>query len=971
MGILSWICTLGGGGRRRTLLPSDDAELGSLAERYDTAMNYMSEGLCFFDGKHRLVTCNRRYIEMYQLDAASVRPGMTLKEIVALRFAAGSYPKMAAEDYLAWRDNIAVAMKPDDSIVELSNGRVFEIHHRPMPDGGWVATHEDVTERFQAQTALAAAKASAERAEAEARAAHAWLLDALDLVPEGLAIFDREDRYVLWNRKYAEMFDPTGDLIADGATFEEVVRKGLARGWYPEAVGQQDEWLARHLALHRHAQIGHEQQIGPGRWCRVEERRTQGGSIGLRVDITDLKRREESFRLLFEENPMPMWVVDFDTHQFLAVNAAAVSHYGYSREQFLSMNLLDVRPPEDRAAFLQFMKSGEFTQGESIRRHLTADGRLIQVRIYGRAIVQQGRAARLSAIVDVSGQQRAQEQLITHKLQTEAAVENMSQGLLMFDREARLVLRNQQYIDMYRLSPDVVKPGCTLHSLIQHRKEAGLFAGDEEDYCRRIIEDAAHDRSSNMTLELPDGRCIRVVSRPMAGGGWVATHEDITESKRADERIKYMAHHDLLTGLANRTLFLESLEEAGECLRREGEPYAVLIVDLDRFKDANDSLGHAAGDMLLTEVARRLKTAARKPDVVARLGGDEFAVLRVGEPADRAAARDIAEAICRSLSEPIKIGSSVVDIDASIGIALAPADGSDPNDLMKMADLALYRKKSEGRNGYQFFDVQMMADADVRHELVQDLRHALAHDELAVHYQPIIDAASGECCGAEALVRWNHPTRGPVSPEQFIPLAEENGMIVQLGEWVLHTACLAAASWPSNIKLAINLSPAQFRAPNLLDIILMALVESSLAPDRLELEITESMLIENHMDTTRVVRQLKNLGVSIALDDFGTGYSSLSYLTMIPFDMIKIDRSFTQQLSTRSEVAAIVSSILTLASGLGIATTAEGVETAEQFERLRALGVTLVQGYLFARARPACELEFLGSHLETGAPAAA
>ncbi|HLH92558.1 MAG TPA: EAL domain-containing protein [Xanthobacteraceae bacterium] len=541
----------------------------------------------------------------------------------------------------------------------------------------------------------------------------------------------------------------------------------------------------------------------------------------------------------------------------------------------------------------------------------------------------------------------------------------------MFDRESRLMLCNRRYIDMYRLSPDVVQPGCTLRDLIRHRKQAGLFDGDEEQYCRKIIEDAAHGRSSNMTLELSDGRSMRVVSRPMAGGGWVVTHEDITESRRAEERIKYMAHHDLLTGLANRTLFLESLEEARDRLRSHGEPYAVLAVDLDRFKDANDSLGHAAGDMLLTEVARRLKSAVRATDVVARLGGDEFAVLRAGAPAGRDAAREIAEAIGRSLSEPIKLASSRVDIDASIGIALAPDDGSEPHDLMKMADLALYRQKSEGRNGFRFFDAQMMADANVRHELVQDLRHALAHDQLEVHYQPIVDAASGEWRGAEALARWNHPVRGPVPPSQFVPLAEENGLIVQLGEWVLQTALQAAASWPENTKVAINLSAAQFRAANLLDVILLALVESGLSPERLELEITESMLIENHADTIRLVRQLKNLGVSIALDDFGTGYSSLSYLTMMPFDMIKIDRSFVRQLTTRPEVAAVVSSILALAKGLGIATTAEGVETEEQCGVLRGLGVTLMQGYLFGRPRPAAEMGFAGAQTGDGTSAAA
>ena len=795
----------------------------------------------------------------------------------------------------------------------------------------------------------------------ELETAHARLLDAFEMVPEGLVLLDAQRRYVLWNRRFAELYSIISDKIAVGASFAESVRANVERGFFVDAEGREEEWLADRLNRNGREEDAHEQHIIGDRWIRVQERLTaDGGSIGIRTDITDLKRREESFRLMFENNPLPMWVIDLETHRFLSVNAAAVRHYGYTRDQFLTLTQLDLLTPDEAEVFLELRRAGRASQGHRVWRHLKADGSTIQTCVYGGSINFQGRSARLNAIVDVTNQQRAQELLMLQKLQTEAAVDNMSQGLLMFDSQARLVLCNTQYIEMYRISPGVVKPGCTLREVIEQRKAAGLFVGDEDEYCRNIIADAVHGRSSAKTIELADGRCIRVVNRPMADGGWVATHEDVTESKRADERIKYMAHHDLLTGLANRTLFLECIEEAGRRLQSHGEPFTILMLDLDRFKDANDSLGHAAGDMLLREVAQRLKSVLRKTDVVARLGGDEFAVLLAGAANDRQDSRGLAERIIQSLADPIDISGSRVLIDASIGIALAPADGTDPNELMKKADLALYRKKAEGRNGYRFFDIQMTTDADVRHQLAQDLRHAIANKELEIHYQPIIDVATRQPCGAEALVRWRHPSRGNIPPSQFIPLAEESGLIVQLGEWVLQKACTDAASWPSDMKVAINLSPAQFRMANLLDVMLCALVESGLASERLELEITESVLIENQTDTLRVVRQLKNLGVSIALDDFGTGYSSLSYLTMIPFDMIKIDKSFTQSMTKRGEFAAIVSSILTLGRGLDIAITAEGVETEEQFERLRHLGVELVQGFLFGKPCAVSQLGFAG-----------
>jgi diguanylate cyclase (GGDEF)-like protein len=394
------------------------------------------------------------------------------------------------------------------------------------------------------------------------------------------------------------------------------------------------------------------------------------------------------------------------------------------------------------------------------------------------------------------------------------------------------------------------------------------------------------------------------------------------------------------------------------------------MLDLDRFKEVNDSRGHPAGDALLRNVAQRLKAVLRESDVLARLGGDEFAILRIVGTGERGRASSLAKEVIEVLTEPFDVEGSKVVIGASIGIAQAPADGIEPSELMKKADIALYRKKSSGRNGFCFFDARMTAEADVRHRLEQDLRNAIAGGELMVHYQPIVDVGTRQPCAAEALVRWHHPLRGNIPPAQFIPLAEESGLITPLGEWVLKRACFDAAGWPPGIKIAVNLSPAQFRSADLMDGILYALVESGLPPERLELEITESVLVDRRIDVLSVIRQLKDLGISIALDDFGTGYSSLSYLTMFPFDKIKIDKSFTQNITKRAECAAIVSSVLTLGRCLGITTTAEGVETEEQFTPLRAAGVNTVQGYLFGRPCPASELDLGLAAIQSTASAA-
>jgi len=438
----------------------------------------------------------------------------------------------------------------------------------------------------------------------------------------------------------------------------------------------------------------------------------------------------------------------------------------------------------------------------------------------------------------------------------------------------------------------------------------------------------------------------------------IAVIEDVTERKKAEQRIAFLAHHDALTGLANRAALIQKIEEAAARQRRLQEPFTVLLLDLDRFKQVNDTLGHPAGDALLIEVATRLKSLLRETDVLARLGGDEFAVIQAGESNQREAARLLAERIIEMLRLPFEIDGGNISIGTSIGIAPAFEHGTESDDLLKMADLALYRAKSSGRNGYCFFDPEMSEIASARQEIESDLRRAVQQNEFELHYQPIVDSKTRRICSAEALVRWRHPTKGLIYPDLFIPLAEETGLITQIGDWVLRAACTEAATWPAEVKVAVNLSLVQFRKTNLPDLVMRVLADTGLPPERLELEITETALIESAAECLPALRQFKAMGITIVLDDFGTGYSSLSQLAMFPFDRIKIDKSFTQNLTKRSECAAIISATLTLAQSLDIATTAEGVETVDQYRLLRLAGVTSLQGYLFKRPGQAAEIDF-------------
>jgi diguanylate cyclase (GGDEF)-like protein len=544
-------------------------------------------------------------------------------------------------------------------------------------------------------------------------------------------------------------------------------------------------------------------------------------------------------------------------------------------------------------------------------------------------------------------------------LRFSTALDNMSHGLAMFDAQERFVVANARLCEIFGIPAERLRPGMSFRDVLAVRVACGHFPG-------LSVDDVYGERGRLMAHEGPvafdeqcGGRILTLASRPMSDGGCVVTVEDITERRQAEARIAHMAQHDALTGLPNRTLFRDRL--AGALARAQrGESSAVLCLDLDRFKVVNDTLGHPVGDALLKQVAARLQAELRDTDTVARFGGDEFAVLQTtGQQPGSASA--LARRLIEVLGTPYEVSGHQVVIGASIGIALISADSADPDELLKDADLALYRAKADGRAAWRFFEPEMDAHMQARRLLEMDLRRALKAGEFELNYQPLVNLHTGKLAGFEALLRWRHPERGLVPPADFVPLAEEIGLIVPIGKWVLQTACAEAASWPKALKLAVNLSAAQFQvSAALVQTVSDALSASGLAADQLELEITESIMLQDTEETLATLHRLRRLGVGISMDDFGTGYSSLSYLRLFPFTKLKIDRSFIQDLGgAPGNCAAIVRAIISLSGSLGMVTTAEGVETTAQLNRLALEGCDQVQGYLFSKPVPASELSAL------------
>ena len=911
--------------------------------RLDTAVNNMSQGLLMFDANAQLVLCNERYLEMYRLSPEIVKPGCTLLDLINHRKEIGSLPGDSHDYYSEILTDLAKG-KMTSQTVETADGRIIQVVNQPMANGGWVATHEDITE---------------------------------------------------------------------------------------------------------------------------------------------FKRREASFRLLFDNNPVPMWLYDIDSLRFLAVNDAAIAHYGHSREQFLAMTVRDIRPREEREKFTQFvLRTRGNHHGEQIWRHQKSDGSEIEVAVYSRALDYENHSAALVAIIDVTERRQAERERDRDRDFLNQIVENVPVMIAVKDAsERRFVLVNRAAEAFWGVRRDEAI-GKTVHEMFPPAQADMIDRSDDEvmrsdrplildthpnmarsgdmrivtskrlairdndgkptflvsvveDVTERKLVEQERDRDREFLNQIIDNIPTTIIVRDASSKKYVLVNhageeyfgvsrdqlvgktaemvwpketvdliaerdeqllqsgtnlffdeypinspakglrfvtskrlvirdrkgdpqyllgviEDVTERRRSEERIAHLAHYDALTDLPNRVLFRERLEQSLKWVQR-GERLAVLYLDLDQFKSVNDTLGHPVGDELLKAVATRLRGCIRDTDIVARLGGDEFAIIQtaIKDPID---VIDLVTRIHEAIREPCDAGGHQLITDTSIGISIAPDDGTDPDQLLKNADLALYGAKVDGRGTYRFFELGMDARMKARLALEFDLREAIMCGGFELNYQPLVSLRDNNITGCEALLRWRHHERGMIPPAEFIPLAEETGLIVPLGEWVLRTACSVAAAWPEHIKVAVNVSPVQFKGGSIVQTVVNALAASRLPAHRLELEITEAVLIRDDEAALAVLHQLRGLGVRIAMDDFGTGYSSLSYLQRFPFDKIKIDRSFIENIAEPGGSRSIVQAVVNIATDRNITTTAEGVETEQQLEILRALGCTEMQGYLFSMPRSAAEI---------------
>jgi diguanylate cyclase (GGDEF)-like protein len=534
--------------------------------------------------------------------------------------------------------------------------------------------------------------------------------------------------------------------------------------------------------------------------------------------------------------------------------------------------------------------------------------------------------------------------------QLDAAINNMPLGLSMFDANDRLLVCNRRYAEMYEVPGELTRPGTAHCALWEQRTKKGARHSETRE------GGLARDRlSPSMLIEFAGGRTISVSRQPLRGGGWVSLHEDITERRRQEARITHLARHDPLTGLANRVLFREQLEQSLQHLVR-GQGFAVLCLDLDHFKAVNDTLGHPIGDALLKQVGQRLLACVRHGDLVARLGGDEFAIIHAAVR-DVGRTESLAARIVETVSAPYELDGHSIDIGTSIGVTLAPRDGADADLLMKNADLALYRAKAAGRRGYAFFKPEMNDEVLSRRSLEADLRQALEAEALELAYQPLACLATGRVAGVDSLLRWQHPERGAIPSAEFMAVAEEAGLAADIGDWAIRQACVHAARWPAPVKVAVKVCAAQLVRRNVMDTVLQALAQSGLPPQRLELEMTESLLLQENANTLAMLHQLRQLGVRIAVGGFGAGYSSLANLRSFPFDKIKIDKAFIADIDRRDDARAIVQAAVTLGAGLGMTTAAEGVETFEQLALLRGWGCGQAQGYLLSPPLAAAEVE--------------
>lgn len=930
-------------------------------EMLSEAIAAIPDGFVIYDNNDRLTTYNDAYEDLYAASAPAMKPGISFAELLQYGIDNGQYPEAGEtrEQQSEWLAERMMRHRASNSNVvqQLPNGRWLQIRERRTPSGYIVGVRTDVTELKRETAKLQA---------------------VIDNFPGGISFLDPEFNLAAWNSTFLKLLDLPSELFENGSpSLEAVIRSNALRGEY--GPGDAEDQVRARLELARKAEAHLFERTRPDGTV-LEVRGTPikgGGFITTYTDVTErhtaAKRLAESERTAQENSAtlehtlanMGQGLSMFDADGRLMVwNKRYANIYGFPADFLVrGRSVTDIAEHMKRTGYLQTDEPDwQFRLAEKRSFASTLkydDGRVI--RIFRTPIEGSGWVATHE---DVTEQIQAEMELVRQSaefarlnMHFNAALSNMTHGLVMFDDQRRLVVWNERFAEIYKIPSPLLKVGTRYEDIVADRivREGEQ---NEANVAARVAELVELNSDARRIEELADGRSMLISRQPMDTGGWVSIIEDITNRRRAEAEILHLARHDSLTGLANRSEFNARLDEVSKRIKRYGGAFTVMMLDLDKFKIVNDTLGHPAGDALLVEVARRLISSVRETDLVARLGGDEFAIIQDGNPNQKEGATTLALRIIAAIGESFDLNGHQANVGTSIGIALAPSHGVEPEELLKKADLALYDAKEAGRNDFRIFEQDMLDLASSQQTAENQLRNAIEREEFELHYQPLFDAKTREITSVEALVRWRHPTEGLIGPDRFVPLAESTGLVVSLGNWVLQRACADAASWPKHIKVAVNISPLQFKSGNLFDVILCTLVETGLHAERLELEITETAILENQEAYLSSIRQLKNLGISIALDDFGTGYSSVNYLTVFPFDKIKIDKSYTEGVLQRRDCKAVVASTLALAKGLGMLTTAEGVETEDQLVYMREAGIDLIQGYLLGRPVPSAQLQF-------------
>jgi len=808
------------------------------------------------------------------------------------------------------------------------------------------------------QRKLSSTMAAFEQSRRSLEQTNLWFNTALENMPYGLCMFDREQRLLVCNEHYGEMYGLTRDQTKPGTPVRSILEARVAAGNSPE---EADAYIEQTLAMIQKPQPYYvEAELRDKRILALNYQPMPGGGwVATHEDITEAKRKEASFQLLFESNPVPMWVFDRESLRFLAVNDAALAHYGYSREQFLAMSVLDLRAPEDHAKFEQFLRTlPDIQRDMDVGEHQKSDGTKMAVSVFSQTLNYGGHRARLAAVHDVTRQRLSEDELRRTRKFLDTIIEHVPLPISVKDvpggttdaRDGRFTLVNRAFEKLMG-DPRSRVIGKTLHEVYPKQRADMIVASDNATL---QSNEPVLVREHSVTTSATDHRIMtatKVAVRDDDGKPQylLTVLEDVTERRRAEQRIAHMAHSDALTDLPNRAAFNEHLAATLAESVKTGQQFAVLAVDLDRFKEVNDVSGHAVGDALLREIARRLRTAAASA-FVARLGGDEFSFI-VADGPQPATASALADRLLAAVADDFEVEGLGLRIGLSVGVAVYPTDSTNAATLLNNADAALYRSKSEARGTVRFFEAEMDMRLRERLSLQNDLRSAIDRGELLLHYQPQV-RMSGETVGFEALVRWQCPKRGLVSPGTFIPIAEDSSLIISIGEWVLREACREAASWSQPLRIAVNVSPIQFRYGDLPKVVHSILLQTGLALGRLDPAITESVMISDFSRAVSILRRLKSLGVRIAMDDFGTGYSSLSFLQSFPCDKIKIDRAFIRDLEDNHHSRAIVRAVIGLGRSLDTPVLAEGVETNAQHALLLQEGCDEVQGYLTGRPHP-------------------